>query len=513
MQNHEPEGENRLIGAEEKQARNFAQQGLEFEKKILLDLLYQSQNTVRQSLGDYQSTVMASITEFGRTIENMAGGIKQISSSAEELRDSVEKQRDSVESLGDGQERIDDNSKEGLEKVSALSEQMGKLNNLSNSLQEMLTDNNDIADQLHILSINGSIEAARAGSVYGAPFKVVAQEISGLSDKASGIINNQAESVKNILSIISESNRLSNETVEGFKQTAKTITENGEFIDSIRNEMDQVASGAEELSAVVKEFSDSIGQMQEAVQDIEKSASTFQSQLQREFGVNSFAVELSTNLKEQAAGARSLEDAAAKLTPYLYRKFGECSELPSLVLARIFVALPYDKLNPVDIRDMGSELPEDAQRYLCLAGTTGQEKDWNRREKSKSHRVIPLPDTVEKLESIPMLAEMFTRMEVDYASVLNPSAFSEVNKMIEGYMLVEQAEDSPFIPAQEEFVRPYGIKSELGYGGFLPSGAVYACFLFFTAPLSRHEADKLKVISVAIQQVLLPFDAEQRYWS
>ncbi|MFP4268641.1 MAG: methyl-accepting chemotaxis protein [Spirochaetaceae bacterium] len=442
------------------QENSYALEGLEFEKKILLDLLHQSQNTVQQSLGDYQSTVMASITELGRTIESMAGGIKQISS----------------------------------------------------SLQEMLTDNNDIADQLHILSINGSIEAARAGSVYGAPFKVVAQEISSLSSKASGIIQNQAESVKHILSIISESVGLSNDTVEGFRHTTKTIKENGDFIEGIKEEMDQVASGAEQLSAVVQEFSDSIEQMQQAVKDIESSASSFQNQLQREFGINSFAVELSTHLKEQTVGARSLEEAAGQLTPYLYRKFGECTELPSLVLVRIFTALPYDKLNPADLRDMGSRIPTDAQRYLCLAGTTGREKEWNRREKSKNHRVIPLPDTAEELESIPMLAEMFKRMEVDYKKVLRPSESSGAHNMVEGYMLVEEAEGSPFIPAQEEFVRPYGIKSELGYGGFLPSGAVYACFLFFTAPLSRHEADKLKVISAAIQQILLPFDAEERYW-
>ncbi|MFP4491695.1 MAG: hypothetical protein ACLFNZ_09475 [Spirochaetaceae bacterium] len=63
------------------QENSYALEGLEFEKKILLDLLHQSQNTVQQSLGDYQSTVMASITELGRTIESMAGGIKQISSS------------------------------------------------------------------------------------------------------------------------------------------------------------------------------------------------------------------------------------------------------------------------------------------------------------------------------------------------------------------------------------------------------------------------------------------------
>ena len=491
----------------------FHAHGQAFEKKILQELLEGSQNTVQHSLESYQSTVMASITEFGRTIESMSGGIEQITSSAQELRDSVEKQKEAVDSLAEGQDRIDANSKEGLEKIRGLSKKMEELSSLSNSLQEMLTDNNDIADQLSILSINGSIEAARAGSVAGAPFKVVAQEISNLSDKASDLISNQAESVKKILSIISESNEMSVDTVEGFKQTTETISDNGNSISSLKEEMDQIASGAEELSAVVNEFSQSIDEMKQAVKDIEQSASDFYSGLEREFSVNSFAVDLTKNLQRHTDKAESLEEAANLLTQYLSRAFNENEVLPSLVLARIFISLPYNQLNPADIRDMEARIPSDAPRYLTLVGTTGKEKEWNRRQESKNHRVIPLPETAEELETIPMLAEMFRRMDVDYRRIVDPSSFSDVQKMVEGYMLVEEAEGSPYLPAQEEFVKPYGVQSELGYGGFLPSGAVFTAFLFFTSPLQREDAEKLKVIAAAIQQSLLHFDVEENYWS
>ena len=197
---------------------------------------------------------------------------------------------------------------------------------------------------------------------------------------------------------------------------------------------------------------------------------------------------------------------------YIYKKFKENETLPTLALARIFVVLPYDDLKPVDRHELGNRIPIDAPRYLTLVGTIGKNEEWNRRERSRNHRVIPLPQTAEELESIPMLAEMFRRMDVDYRRIVNPASFSDIQQMIEGYMLEERAEGSPFIPAQEDFVEPYGVKSELGYGGFLPSGAVYTCFLFFTAPLSQAEANKLKVISAAIQQTLLPYDAEKKYW-
>ena len=43
---------------------------------------------------------------------------------------------------------------------------------------------------------------------------------------------------------------------------------------------------------------------------------------------------------------------------------------------------------------------------------------------------------------------------------------------------VPEAFDNPLIPAQEDFVLPYRIKSVLGFGGLLPSGDIFAVILF-----------------------------------
>jgi methyl-accepting chemotaxis protein len=488
-------------------------EGVEYERKILTELLNQSQQTMEQSLEEYQSTVMASITQFSQSIENMTSGIKQISASSQELRDSVEKQKEAIRELNESQRQIDETSKEGLGRVRDLSSRIGELSDLSSSLQSMLDETSDIADQLHILSINGSIEAARAGSVYGAPFKVVAQEISSLSENASAIIEKQSNSVKNILSIISTVNGISDESVESFKSNSNTISDNVRLFDSLSEEMESVASSAEELAAVIEQFSGTIEEMKAGVQELQNSADEFHSRLRREFAVNSFAAQLTTNLREHTQGAKSLQEAAQRVTEYIYSRFGGEEHLPSLALVRVFIALPYEGLSREDLRDMGQRLPEGYPRYLCLAGTTGLEPNWNDREQSKNHRVIPLPETAEELETIPMIAEMFKRMDVEYSRVVHPEQFDDAVNMTEGYMLVEQAEGSPYIPAQEEFVQTYGISSELGYGGFLPSGAAYTCFIFSTEPLRQLDAQKLKVLSPALQQAFLPFDREGTTWS
>jgi methyl-accepting chemotaxis protein len=490
----------------------FAAEGVEFEKKILTELLNQSQQTMEQSLQEYQSTVMAAISQFGQSIESMTSGIKQISASSQELRDSVERQKESIQELSESQRQIDEISKDGVGRVRDLSSRIGELNDLSTSLQSMLDETSDIADQLHILSINGSIEAARAGSVYGAPFKVVAQEISTLSHNASSIIEKQTDSVKHILSIISNVNTISDESVESFRTNSETISDNVRLFDSLNEEMQSIASSAEELAAVIEEFTGTIEEMKSGVQDLQNSAVDFQDRLRREFAVNAFAARLTTNLREKTSGTRSLQEAAQAVTEYIYERFSTEENLPDPALVRVFITRSYSGLSREDLREM-ADLPKDYPRYLCLAGTTGLEPNWNDRRKSKNHRVIPLPETAEELETIPMLAEMFKRMDVDYSRVVHPEGYKNAQSMIEGYMLVEQAAGSPYIPAQEEFVKSYGISSELGYGGFLPSGTAYTCFLFSKEPLSTLDAEKLKVLSPALQQAFLPFDTAGAFWN
>ena len=41
-----------------------------------------------------------------------------------------------------------------------------------------------------------------------------------------------------------------------------------------------------------------------------------------------------------------------------------------------------------------------------------------------------------------------------------------------------EAAGSPYIPAQEDFVQPVGIRSVLGFGGMLPGGDIFVVILF-----------------------------------
>jgi hypothetical protein len=71
---------------------------------------------------------------------------------------------------------------------------------------------------------------------------------------------------------------------------------------------------------------------------------------------------------------------------------------------------------------------------------------------------------------------------------------------------VAEAKGSPFVPAQEEFVIPFGIESVVGFGGVLPSKELFTVILFSKKKISREMAELFKPLATSVKLALLPFD-------
>jgi hypothetical protein len=70
---------------------------------------------------------------------------------------------------------------------------------------------------------------------------------------------------------------------------------------------------------------------------------------------------------------------------------------------------------------------------------------------------------------------------------------------------VPNAVGSPYIPAQKEFVIPYGVQSVLGFGGLLAPGELFATILFSRTPIPRDVADLFKSLALNVKVAMLPF--------
>ncbi len=223
------------------------------------------------------------------------------------------------------------------------------------------------------------------------------------------------------------------------------------------------------------------------------------------------AAQLAARLRELGRGARSMEQVARRIVRCLYENIVDRSGQPACVLVRFFKTHPLGGLEPAlrdHVQRMLADQPLSANtRCLVLLATAGLLPEWNDRHQSRRHKVIPLPDP-KAVAEIPMLARLIRQFGLDAAAVVDPSQCLLVDDRLVTFNVfhVADARGSPYVPDQDDFVAPYGVRSVVGFGGTLPSGSLFAVILFSRVPIDRAVAEQFKTLALATRMAVEPFD-------
>ena len=218
--------------------------------------------------------------------------------------------------------------------------------------------------------------------------------------------------------------------------------------------------------------------------------------------------QMSAYLRNLKAGVSCLEDVAIRACRYFFENL-VCDEgRPACVLVRFFVTYPYGRL-PSELQAIArgaignTEAPPD-MRCLTLLGTAGEMPQWNSRHTSMGHKAIPF-HSEEFVKSSPMISALASQFGLEIQGLINPSPefFRERGERSFNVFYVPSARDSPMVPAQEDFVVPFGIQSALGFGGLLPSGDIFAMVLFTKVALSHDIAELFKPVSLSLKLAVL----------
>jgi hypothetical protein len=222
--------------------------------------------------------------------------------------------------------------------------------------------------------------------------------------------------------------------------------------------------------------------------------------------------DLSRAVMQAGQRAQSMEDCANVLVRHFYEQLGNGrGGEKACALVRFFKTQPLGDLDPdlsATARDsLGGHEPAPGMKCLTLLATAGDEPEWNSRHSSRGHKTIPLP-SARIVEQFPMISQLIKQLGFEVADVVAPDPALIVNleERTASIFHVPDAQGSPYIPAQEEFVIPHGIRSVIGFGGILPSGNLYVVVLFTRTRIPRDRAEMFTVLSVGIKAAVLGFD-------
>lgn len=158
-----------------------------------LDSLFTNIVTYLNSTSDPMSESLVKIREaITGFLERMRAGQNEFQRSdyATRIHDAVERFRDQLANL----------TGETAETFKSLSQEVESIGEYMNSIKGLLENIADVAERVHVLSINASIESARAGE-RGKGFKVISNEIQKLAMETQRI-------VQDITTTVAVSNRV-----------------------------------------------------------------------------------------------------------------------------------------------------------------------------------------------------------------------------------------------------------------------------------------------------------------
>ena len=260
------------VKSKENEARIKAEEAQKTAKKIL-DIAIQVEQAAQEvedtvskvsrnadevkSGGDTQTT---RITEILSAMEDLSAGVLQITDSANSAASEAQDSHSKVES-GVGMAGEAGKAMQNLHALTGtLTENINKLGHQSNNIGSIMNVITDIADQINLLAMNASIEAAHAGES-GKGFAVVAGEVRKLAEKTRA-------AAQEVDSSITEMQKLTKVNISGMGEAVASISQVTDISEKTASSLIEAQTIVRDVMVKVKSIAMAVEQQSESSRSV-----------------------------------------------------------------------------------------------------------------------------------------------------------------------------------------------------------------------------------------------------
>lgn len=180
---------------------------------------------------------------------NLHSGSSNLSSSIEQISAAIEQMSAAIEQIAYNSEQTKNISEQANTSIEQVSESLESNIQLIAQASEKVSVINEIAQQTNLLSLNASIEAARAGSS-GSGFAVVAGEVGKLAETSGLAAKAIVELSEKNVSSVKESGALLGQTIPKIKKTYSLVEDITNSSAEQKNTTSQIHKTLESLNTV-----------------------------------------------------------------------------------------------------------------------------------------------------------------------------------------------------------------------------------------------------------------------
>jgi len=270
----------------------------------------------QQSVQEASDSLGNSTDELARRTEQQAAALEQTAAALDEITATVKASSTQATEAGHLVGSTRQAATSSVEIVRSAITAMGRIEESSSQIAQILKVIDDIAFQTNLLALNAGVEAARAGDA-GRGFAVVAQEVRDLAGRSA----NAAKEIKGLIeqsgAQVSSGVDLVNKTGDSMSRIEQQIAEVATRIDAITTSAREQATGLTQINTAINEM-DSMTQKNAAmVQDSNFSSQKLAGECDRLAGVvRSFKLAGSVSPERAPHPARPQERAAAAAPRY-----------------------------------------------------------------------------------------------------------------------------------------------------------------------------------------------------